>query len=257
MAQSEQPSIPRHVALIMDGNGRWAEARGLSRTAGHRAGTENIRTVIETFGERGVECLTLYAFSTENWGRPKWEVDSLLRILARTIRKEVRPLHEAGVRLRWIGRINVLPARLQQQIENAVELTRHNDKMTVCAAFNYGARAEIVEAVQRIASEGVPPDAIDEALVASRLYTAGLPDPDLIVRTGGEWRLSNFLLWQAAYAEYHSTPTYWPDFSKADIDEALAVYQRRVRKFGALVDDGRGNGPTPARAAAQPGGNGA
>ena len=257
MAQPEQPSIPRHVALIMDGNGRWAEARGLSRTAGHRAGTENIRTVIETFGERGVECLTLYAFSTENWGRPKWEVDSLMRILARTIRKEVRPLHEAGVRLRWIGRIDVLPARLQRQIEDAVELTRHNDKMTVCAAFNYGARAEIVEAVQRIASEGVPPDAIDEALVASRLYTAGLPDPDLIVRTGGEWRLSNLLLWQAAYAEYHSTPTDWPDFSKADIDEALAVYQRRVRKFGALVDDGRGNGPTPARAAAQPGGNGA
>ena len=267
MPQPEQPPLPRHVALIMDGNGRWAEERGLPRTAGHRAGTENIRTVIEAFGERGVECLTLYAFSTENWGRPKREVDELMRILARAIRNEVQPLHEAGVQLRWIGRIDMLPGRLRQQIEEAVELTRHNDKMIVCAAFNYGARAEIVDAVQQIVREGIAPDAIDEALITSRLYTAGLPDPDLIVRTGGQWRLSNFLLWQAAYAEYHSTPTYWPDFSKPDVDEALAVYQRRVRKFGALASSAKGASvatppatppvEAPVQATSLPGRNGA
>ena len=256
----EQPPLPRHVALIMDGNGRWAEERGLPRTAGHRAGTENIRTVIEAFGERGIEVLTLYAFSTENWGRPKREVDALMRILARAIRNEVKPLHEAGVQLRWIGRIDVLPDRLRDQIEEAVELTRRNEKMTVCAAFNYGARAEIVDTVQRIVRDGIDPNAIDETLITNRLYTAGLPDPDLIVRTGGEWRLSNFLLWQAAYAEYHSTPTYWPDFSKPDVDEALAVYQRRVRKFGTLAAGDQATTPvepptpiTPAQAPAQPG----
>lgn len=240
MPDLEQPPLPRHVALIMDGNGRWAEERGLPRTAGHRAGTENIRTVIEAFGERGIEYLTLYAFSTENWGRPKREVDGLMRIFAGAIRNEVQPLHKAGIQIRWIGQIDVLPNRLRKQIEEAVELTSKNKKMIVCAAFNYGARAEIVDAVQRIVREGIEPDAINEQLITSRLYTADLPDPDLIIRTGGEWRLSNFLLWQAAYAEYHSTESYWPDFSKPDIDEALTVYQHRVRKFGSLTKNSDG-----------------
>ena len=225
---------PRHVAIIMDGNGRWAAARGLSRTAGHRAGTENIRSLIQAFGERGVSWLTLFAFSTENWNRPRREVAGLMTLLTRTIRKEVQPLHKAEVRLHYIGRLDVLNDRLRRQIEEAVALTRHNDKMTVCVAFNYGGRSELVDAVKRIVAAGLPAEAIDEATIAQHLYTAGLPDPDLIIRTGGEMRLSNFLLWQAAYAEYHTTPTYWPDFATADIEEALAAYAGRVRKYGAL-----------------------
>ena len=235
--------VPQHVAVIMDGNGRWAGARGLPRTVGHRAGTENIRAVIRAFGDRGVRYLTLFAFSTENWSRPRGEVSGLMRILARTIRREVKPLHEAGVRLHYIGRIEVLPKRLQRQIAEAVDLTRNNTAMTLCVAFNYGARAELVDAVRRIIADGIPAEAIDEEMISRYLYTAGIPDPDLIIRTGGEWRLSNFLLWQCAYAEYHATPTYWPDFSERDVDEALAVYQQRLRKFGALP---------PARPAARP-----
>ncbi len=226
--------VPQHVAVIMDGNGRWAGVRGLPRTAGHRAGTENIRAVIRAFGDRGVRYLTLFAFSTENWSRPRGEVSGLMRILARTIRREVKPLHEAGVRLHYIGRIEVLPKPLQRQIAEAVDLTRNNTAMMLCVAFNYGARAELVDAVRRIIADGIPAEAIDEETISRYLYTAGIPDPDLIIRTGGEWRLSNFLLWQCAYAEYHATPTYWPDFSERDVDEALAVYQQRLRKFGAL-----------------------
>ena len=229
-------AIPGHVAIIMDANGRWAAQRGLSRTAGHRAGTENIRRVIEAFADRGVRTLTLFAFSTENWRRPRAEVRGLLRILAHTIRREVQPLHEAGVRLRYIGRIDVLPEALQRQIAGAVALTRNNTAMTVCVAFNYGGRAEMVDAVRRIVAEGVDAEAVDEALIARHLYTADLPDPDLIIRTGGDQRLSNFLLWQAAYAEYYFTATYWPDFGDRDIDDALAAFALRTRKFGGLAD---------------------
>ena len=225
--------IPCHVAVIMDGNGRWAAQRGLRPTDGHRAGTENIRAAIESFGERGVRYLTLFAFSTENWSRPRPEVRGLMRILSSTIDREVQPLHEAGVQLRYIGRLDALSDHLRRKIDQAVTLTANNTKMTVCIAFNYGGRAELVDAVRRIAADGIPPGDIDEALINRYLYTGGMPDPDLIIRTGGDQRLSNFLLWQAAYAEYVFSPTWWPDFCAADVDAALDAYARRCRNFGA------------------------
>ena len=232
-------NLPRHVAIIMDANGRWAEARGLPRLHGHEAGTENIREIIRLFGERGVHYLTLYAFSTENWRRPPTEVRGLMHILSRVIDREVKPLHEAGVQLRYIGQLDVLDPRLRAQIERAVERTAGNREMTVCVAFNYGGRSEVVDAVRRIVDAGVPASEIDEAMVARHLYTDGLPDPDLVIRTGGHQRLSNFLIWQAAYAEYYTTPTFWPDFSEADVDAALSEYAQRIRKFGGLAG---GNG---------------
>lgn len=232
--------VPIHVAIIMDGNGRWAQERGLSRQAGHRAGTENIRRIIETFGEYGVKVLTLYAFSTENWGRPKAEVRGLMRLLVRVLNREVRALHENGVRLVHLGRLDALDEHIRRRVEEAIELTRNNDRMTVAVAFNYGGRAEIVDAVRRIVADGVRPEDVDEALIASYLYTAGLPDPDLIIRTAGEMRLSNFLLWQGAYAEYYSTPTYWPDFDEREIALALEAYSRRLRKFGGLAPAANG-----------------
>ncbi len=227
--------IPRHVAIIMDGNGRWAEARGRPRSFGHQAGTENVRQIIQAFAERGVQVLTLFAFSTENWSRPRREVRGLMALLSRTIRREIRPLHEGGVRVRYIGRIDVLSARLRRQIEEAVTQTAGNDRITVCVAFNYGGRAEIVDAVRRLVAEGVAPDAIDEEAIRRRLYAPDLPDPDLVVRTGGEMRLSNFLLWESAYAEFFATPTYWPDFGEAEIEAALAAYAQRIRKYGSLT----------------------
>ena len=229
-------AVPRHVAVIMDGNGRWAGRRGLRPTDGHRAGTENIRRVIEAFGRRGVRVLTLFAFSTENWSRPRPEVRGLMNILSRTIDRELRPLDEAGVRLRYIGRLDALSDRLRRKIDAAVEQTSRNDEMTVCIAFNYGGRAEIVDAVRDLVRDGVPPSEIDEAALARRLYTGDLPDPDLIIRTGGRQRVSNFLLWQSAYAEFLFTPTWWPDFGDRDIDDALEAYARRRRNFGGRSD---------------------
>jgi undecaprenyl diphosphate synthase len=226
--------LPRHVAIVMDGNGRWARERGLSRQAGHRAGTENIRRVIERFARYGVECLTLYAFSTENWKRSRAEVEGLIRILGRVINREIGHFHQNGIRLRHLGRLDRLPSRLQKQVNDAIELTKGNTRMTLCVAFNYGSRAEIVEAVQRIVADGLPQDQIDEGTIGRYLSTAGLPDPDLIVRTGGEMRLSNFLLWQAAYAEFYATPTYWPDFGRDEIDRALSAYAARERRFGGV-----------------------
>ena len=233
--------VPVHVAIIMDGNGRWAQQRGLSRQAGHRAGTENIRRIIETFGECGVKVLTLYAFSTENWGRPKAEVRALMRLLGRVLNREIRTLHEHGVRLVHLGRLDALDPDIRRKVEDAIELTRDNDQMTVAVAFNYGGRAEILDAVRRMLEDHVRPDEVDEALFGSYLYTAGLPDPDLIIRTAGEMRLSNFLLWQSAYAEYYSTPTYWPDFDDREIALALEAYSQRQRRFGGLgaVANGR------------------
>ncbi len=230
--RAESAAIPHHVAVIMDGNGRWAAQRSLRPTDGHRAGTENIRAAIEAFAERGVRCLTLFAFSTENWKRPRPEVRGLMRILSATIDREIKPLHEAGIRLRYIGRLDALEARLRRKIDEAVELTSHNDRMTVCVAFNYGSRAELVDAVRRIVADGVAPDAITERTLSDYLYTRELPDPDLIIRTGGDQRISNFLLWQAAYAEYVFSDTYWPDFGEGDVDEALAAYAQRTRNFG-------------------------
>ena len=230
--------IPHHVAVIMDGNGRWAARQGKSTTEGHRAGTENIRDVIEAFAERGVRCLTLFAFSTENWKRPRPEVRGLMRILSSTIDREVQPLHEAGIRLRYIGRLDALDARLRRKIDEAIALTRRNERMTVCVAFNYGSRAELVDAVRRIVADGVHPDDVTERMLSDYLYTRELPDPDLIIRTGGDQRVSNFLLWQAAYAEYVFSDTYWPDFCEQDIDQALAAYAQRTRNFGGRPANG-------------------
>jgi undecaprenyl diphosphate synthase len=224
--------VPRHVAIIMDGNGRWAEQRGLSRKAGHDAGAENIRRVIRRFGELGVTTLTLYAFSTENWGRPKQEVGWLMRIIGRAIKRETVLLHENGVRLRHLGRLEVLSKPLQRQVREAEALTINNTRMTVCIAFNYGGRAEIVDAVRRIVAEGIPAGEVDEATISARLYASDLPEPDLIIRTAGEMRLSNFLMWQSAYAEYYVTPAYWPDFDEAEIDRAIEAYGQRQRRFG-------------------------
>ncbi len=225
---------PYHLAIIMDGNGRWARSRGLPRLAGHQAGTENIRRILEACVEHGIKILTLYAFSTENWGRPSAEVRGLMRILEQTIDRELSELHRNGVQLRHIGRLEGIAEGLKQKVRGAIELTKHNDRIILNVAFNYGGRAEIVDAVQRIVENGVEPDRLDEDLFSQYLYTAGLPDPDLIIRTAGELRISNFLIWQSAYAEYYATPTYWPDFNQEELEEALLEYSRRDRRFGLL-----------------------
>jgi undecaprenyl diphosphate synthase len=245
--EKKRAHVPTHVAIIMDGNGRWAAQRGLSRPAGHRAGTENIRRVIEAFAERGVSYLTLFAFSTENWGRPRKEVDTLLRLLGRVINREINTLHENGIRLRHIGRLDPLSPRLQKKVQEAIELTKNNQRMTVSVAFNYGGRAEILDAVRRIVADGLAPERIDDEVFRSYLYTADLPDPDLIIRTAGEVRMSNFLLWQSAYAEYYSTPIYWPDFDAAEIDRALEAYGHRERRFGLVRAGARPSGRPPGK----------
>jgi len=226
--------IPVHVAIIMDGNGRWAKQRGLPRTEGHRAGTENMRPVLTAAVEFGIKMLTVYAFSTENWGRPEDEVRGLMTILEETITRETPELHKHGVRLRHIGSLEGVSEQMKQAIQSAIELTQHNDRITLNVAFNYGGRAEILNAIKRMIQDGVTPTQIDERLFERYLYTAGLPDPDLIIRTAGEMRLSNFLIWQAAYAEYYSTPTYWPDFDKAELYKALVAFSQRQRRFGKL-----------------------
>lgn len=218
----------------MDGNGRWAQARGLPRLAGHRAGTENIRRVLQGCVEFGVKILTIYAFSTENWGRPKAEVMGLIRILGEVIGRETRELHRNGVQLRHIGRLEGIPESLQKRVREAIELTKNNDRLILNVAFNYGGRDEIIQAVKRIVQDRIDPNMLNESLFSQYLYTAGQPDPDLIIRTGGEWRLSNFLIWQAAYAEYYTTPTFWPDFDKEELYKALLAYSKRERRFGLV-----------------------
>jgi undecaprenyl diphosphate synthase len=229
--------IPRHVAIIMDGNGRWATQRGLPRAAGHRAGTENIRRVIERFADHGVQYLTLYAFSTENWNRPQREVRALIRLLRYFIRRELDNLHRDGIRLQMLGHIETLPDWLQQQVRDAIELTRLNDRMMLNICFSYGGRDDIVMAIRGMMADGVRPQDVTEELVNRYLMTAGMPDPDLVIRTAGEQRISNFLLWQSAYAELYFTDTYWPDFGREDTDIALAEYGRRKRKFGGLLQE--------------------
>ena len=226
--------IPYHVGIIMDGNGRWAQQRSLPRQMGHRAGTKNIRRVLEASVQCGIKVLTVYAFSTENWGRPPAEVRGLMHLLSRTIRDELRDLHQQGVQIRHSGSLVGISEQLKQQILEALELTRHNERIVLNVAFNYGGRAEIIDAVQRIITDQVPPAQISEELFSHYLYTEGLPDPDLIIRTGGEYRLSNFLIWQAAYAEYYATPTYWPDFDEQELYKALLAYTERDRRFGRV-----------------------
>ncbi len=218
----------------MDGNGRWAQSRGLPRQAGHEAGTENLRRIIRACVEFGVKVLTIYAFSTENWGRPRWEIRALLHILENVIDKELNELYAEGVQLRHLGELDRLPAGLQRKVRRAIERTQHNDRLIVNVAFNYGGRDEIVRAVQHIVAEGVPANEITEDLISSHLYTAGLPDPDLIIRTSGEQRISNFLIWQGAYSEHFYTPVLWPDFDREEFRKALVAFGVRERRFGTL-----------------------
>ena len=226
--------IPNHVAIIMDGNGRWAQQRGLPRLAGHRAGVGNIRPVLEILAEYSVKYVTIYAFSTENWNRPLGEVEGLMDILREAIHNETQALHERGVRILHLGRTDRFSSELQDAVAYAQELTKDNKSITLSAAFDYGGRAEILDAVKQIVREGIPPEQLDEALFNHYLYTAHLPDPDLIIRTGGELRLSNFLLWQSAYSEYYPTPTLWPDLGEADIAGAMESFSQRQRRFGTL-----------------------
>ena len=228
--------VPRHVGIIMDGNGRWAKSRGLPRAAGHRAGTDNIRRVLEACVEFGVPTLTIYAFSTENWERPADEVRGLMQLFGEAFQRYAEELHRNGVRLRHLGRTEKISDRMLESIANAVALTRDNTRITLNVAFNYGGRAEIVDAVRRLTREGVRPEDLTEEVLADYLYTTGQPDLDLVIRTAGEMRLSNFLIWQAAYAEYYATPTYWPDFGRDELLRALLAYQGRDRRFGRLND---------------------
>jgi undecaprenyl diphosphate synthase len=221
----------------MDGNGRWAKARGLPRLAGHQAGTENLRPILEASVEFGIEILTVWAFSTENWRRPTTEVKGLLRILERMIRRELPELHKQGVRLRHLGRLERLPERLQRRVREAIELTKDNNRIILNVAFDYGGREEIVHAVQQIIRDGIPAEEVDETLLSRYLYTAGQPDPDLIIRTSGEMRTSGFMMWQSAYAEYYITPTFWPDFDRQELNEALVAFGQRDRRFGGIKDD--------------------
>lgn len=226
--------IPTHVAMIMDGNGRWARQQNLPRLAGHRAGTENLREILRAAVEFGVPVLTIYAFSTENWGRPRTEVIGLMRILEDVIDKELDELHQEGVQLRHIGDLSRLRGDLQKKVINAIEKTKDNDRLILNVAFNYGGRAEIVKAVQDIVREGYAPEDIDETVISRHLYTRDIPDPDLIIRTSGELRTSNFLIWQGAYAEYYFAPVFWPDFGKEELRKALFHYADRDRRYGGV-----------------------
>ena len=231
--------LPRHIAIIMDGNGRWAQARGLPRIAGHRSGAEAVRRTLEAAGELGIPYLTLFGFSSENWKRPLDEVDDLMGLLRHYLRGEIAELHRKGVRLRVIGDIERLAPDIIAMIRHAEALTRDNDGINLTIALSYGGRAEIVAAARAIAAEvaagRLPLDRVDEDAIARHLFTADLPDPDLLIRTSGEQRISNFLLWQCAYAELVFTKTLWPDFGRADLEQAIAEYGGRERRYGASV----------------------
>lgn len=223
---------PAHVAIIMDGNRRWAREHGLAELEGHAAGVEKIRWLVEHTLRRGVRYLSLYAFSRENWARPDEEVVGLFRLLEQAIRAETPELVRQGVRVRLLGRLAELPDDLRISIREALVATDAGDRLTLAVAFNYAGRTELVDAVRSIVADGLAPEAVDEAAIASRLYTSGMPDPDLVIRTGGEQRLSNFLIWQSAYAEFWSCDVLWPDFDEAAYDAALGAFAQRSRRFG-------------------------
>lgn len=231
-------SIPKHIAIIMDGNGRWAQGRGNIRIFGHKAGIDSVRDITEACGQLGVSYLTLYAFSTENWGRPSKEVNALLKILVSTLRKEAENLYKNNIRLFTIGQIERFPEECQQELSEAIDLTRENDRMQLCLALSYSGRWDITEAVKRIAERvkngEIEPDEINDELIGEHLSTADIPDPDLIIRTSGEFRMSNFLLWQLAYSELYITQTYWPDFRRDELYEAILSFQKRDRRYGKL-----------------------
>ena len=233
--------LPTHIAIIMDGNGRWAKKRGLPRLAGHRAGTENLRRVIRACVEFGIKYLTIYAFSTENWGRPNDEVEGLMQILEEVIDEELQELHQEGVRLKHIGRLERLEPTLREKVKKSVELTKHDTRLTLSIAWNYGGRDEIICAISQMIKDGVKPEEVTSDLVSSYLFTAGIPDPDLIIRTSGEMRISNFLIWQSSYSEWYVTQTLWPDFGREELYKALISYSQRDRRFGGLSDCDNGN----------------
>jgi len=227
-------NIPNHVAIIMDGNGRWAESRGKSRFFGHQAGTNNIRNIIEVFANLNIKYLTLFAFSTENWNRPNREVSWLLDIMTKTISKELNELNSQGVKIQHIGRLDRLSLKLKKAIENSIELTKNNTRIILNVAFDYGGRHEIIDAVKRIISDKISEENVSEELFKEYLYTKDTPYPDLIIRTAGEIRISNFLLWQSAYSEYYYTDVLWPDFGKSEIEKSIKEYSERIRRFGKL-----------------------
>ena len=230
-------TVPTHIAVIMDGNGRWARRRGLPRVAGHRAGAENLRRIINACVEFGVKILTIYAFSTENWGRPESEIRGLMKIFARVLDQELDDLHEQGVCLHHLGDMTGVEPGLQEKVRHALELTKNNERLILNVAFNYGGRAEIIHAVRQMLADDVAPEELTEDLFSSYLFTRGLPDPDLVIRTSGELRISNFLIWQAAYAEYYPTPAYWPDFGREELYEAIVAYNKRKRRFGLVPEE--------------------
>lgn len=234
-SRPSEPCPVRHVAIIMDGNGRWATKRHLPRLAGHKAGVDALRRVVAAAADENIEMLTVYAFSTENWGRPRFEVDGLMRLFWETIRSDLEKLHRDGVRLRHLGRLQDLSPDIQKAVRDSMELTRDNTRVGLNVCFNYGGRAELVDAVRQIIADGRDPASITEDLITSYLYTRDLPDPDLVIRTAGEMRVSNFLLWQSAYSEYYATPTLWPDFDREDLRLALDDFRRRQRRFGRLT----------------------
>lgn len=239
-SETNQPPfdiIPEHIAIIMDGNGRWAKARGLPRLAGHRAGTENLRTIIRAAAKFGIKFLTFYAFSTENWSRPETEVSGLMKILSEVIERELGELHEEGARLVHIGDLSALPSNLQDKIRYALELTKDNTRITIVLALNYGGRDEILHAVKGMIEDGVDPGDVDDALMSSYLYTAGIPDPDLMIRTSGEQRISNFLTWQSVYSELYFPEVYWPDFGEEELLKAIEIFAKRDRRYGGLREN--------------------
>lgn len=227
-------TVPTHIAIIMDGNGRWAQKRHLPRLAGHRQGTNRINSIVEACEEIGVRVLTLYAFSTENWGRPDEEVSGLMRIFLEIHHRETEALHRKGVRVNHIGSMERVSPALEEAIREAERLTGGNGGLTLNFAFNYGGRDDIVHAVRLLMEDGATPEQVTEESLSAHLYTAGLPDPDLVIRTAGEMRLSNFLIWQAAYAEYYAIDTLWPDFTPEDLREAVVAYSGRKRRYGKL-----------------------
>ena len=228
--------IPRHVAIIMDGNGRWAKERGLPRVAGHRAGTENLRTIIRASAKLGIQYLTLYAFSTENWSRPRAEITGLMHILSDVIDREMDELNKEGARLVHIGHLDRLSKTLQEKVRQAIELTKNNRRITIVLAFNYGGRDEIMHAVKNMLRDHLAPEDVDEALMSRYMFTHGLPDPDLVIRTSGEQRTSNFLVWQSVYAEWVFPKVYWPDFDEEELRKAVEEYASRERRFGGLQE---------------------
>ncbi|MEX2600987.1 MAG: isoprenyl transferase [Balneolaceae bacterium] len=234
-------SIPKHVAIIMDGNGRWAKGKGNIRVFGHKAGVESVRDITEACAQLGVKYLTLYAFSTENWGRPTLEVNALMKLLVSTLGSEAETLHKNNIRLSAIGQIERFPESCQRELTEVIELTKENSHMQLCLALSYSGRWDITEAVKRVAelvrNGDLDPDDIDDSVIGSHLSTADIPDPDLIIRTSGEFRISNFLLWQLAYSELYITKTYWPDFRRDELYEAILSYQKRDRRYGKLKKD--------------------